>query len=96
MPYWLGFILIIFSVLGLYFLFTLLLGAFFGDNTYAPAIYGDGLSAEALMISFQAAKRSVEAASNLSGKPIILFSSPPHTEIAELLKENGVPFAVLM
>ena len=95
MPYWLGFVLIVFSVLGLYFLFTLFLGAFFGENTYTPTINGDGLSFEELMVSFQAAKRSVEAAENLSGVPIILFSSPPKPDLAELLKENEVPYAIL-
>ena len=96
MPYWLGFILIVFSVLGLYFLFTLFLGAFFGENTYTPTINGDGLSLEELMVSFQAAKRSVEAAANLSGTPIVLFSVPPPAQIAEMLRENEVPFAVFM
>ena len=95
MPYWFGFVLAVFAAFGLYFLFTLLLGVFFGDNTYTPLIFGDGLSKEDLMIAVQSAKRSIEASSNLCGIPTVLFSENPSFEIAELLRENAIPFAIL-
>ena len=95
MPYYLGFILAVLAVPGVYYVFTLFLSAFSRRKLRKLAIEGDGKDVETLMAEIRETERFLEAKRGFSQKPILLLHASPSQELAEMLMEYGIVYAII-
>lgn len=96
MPYYIGFILAVLAVPGVYYIFTLFLSAFSPRKTYRIAIEGDGKETEALIMEIREAERFLETKTEFSQKPLVVFKKPPSEALAQMLAENCIIYSIII